>query len=163
RDNTMNTINAYFEYVVNMRPNIQVGDPDQPYVTDVREITAGNIPNIPNGAVPPQSVRWIQYKIPILETAGRNEIGSPDIRTINFMRIFLTGFQENLTLRFGSLDLVRGEWRRYTSTLDQNDQNIQDDGTTMDILAVNIQENERREPIPYVTPPGVVREQLNNN
>src|SRR5690606_29294526 len=66
-------------------------------------------------------------------------------------------------LRFGSLDLVRGEWRRYTSTLDQNDQNIQDDGTTMDILAVNIQENERREPIPYVTPPGVVREQLNNN
>ena len=163
RDNTMNTINAYYEYVVNMRPNIAVGDPDQPFVTDVREITSANIPNIPNGAVPPAAVRWIQYKIPILEPAARNEIGSPDIRTVNFMRMFLTGFSDKLTLRFGSLDLVRGEWRRFISTLDQNDVNVQDDNTNFDILAVNIQENERREPIPYVTPPGVVREQLNNN
>jgi hypothetical protein len=29
----------------------------------------------------------------------------------------MTGFNQE-TVRFGALDLVRGEWRRYTSTLD---------------------------------------------
>ncbi len=161
RDNTMNTINAYYEYGINMRPNIQVGDPDQPYVTDVREFNDAP-PNLPTGAAPPGRTRWIQYKIPILEEAGRNEIGSPDIRTINFMRIFMTGFRNDITVRFGSLDLVRGEWRRFTGTLEAND-DPDDDNTILDVLAVNIQENENREPIPYVSPPGVEREELNNN
>src|SRR5690606_10803578 len=41
--------------------------------------------------------------------------------------------------------------------------NPDDDGTALDVLAVNIQENGEREPINYRTPPGVVREQLYNN
>jgi cell surface protein SprA len=66
-------------------------------------------------------------------------------------------------MRFGALDLVRGEWRRYTSSLDVNDIDVDDDNTGFDVVALNIQENGNRTPINYVTPPGVVREQLYNN
>jgi hypothetical protein len=37
------------------------------------------------------------------------------------------------------LDLIRGDWRRFTNTLDND--NVLDDNTTLDVLAVNIQEN----------------------
>jgi cell surface protein SprA len=77
--------------------------------------------------------------------------------------MFATGFNQEVTVRFGALDLVRGEWRRYTSTLDFNDINVADDGTELDVSAVNIQENNQRCPINYITPPGVRREQLFNN
>jgi cell surface protein SprA len=69
-------------------------------------------------------------------------IGSiSDFRSIRFMRMFMTGFSEEVTMRFGSLDLVRGEWRRYTNTLDFYDTNVADDGTDLDVSAVNVQEN----------------------
>ena len=32
------------------------------------------------------------------------------------MRMFMTGFSDAVTVRFGALDLVRGDWRRYTNT-----------------------------------------------
>mgnify|MGYP000613159648 CR=1 FL=1 len=89
--------------------------------------------------------------------------GITDFRSIGYMRMFMTGFTDNLTVRFGALDLVRGEWRRYTNTLDASDNNPSDDNTDLDVLTVNIQENGNRSPIRYVSPPGVVREQLYSN
>jgi cell surface protein SprA len=83
--------------------------------------------------------------------------------SIRFLRMFMTGFSDQMTVRFGALDLVRGEWRRYTGTLDANDTNPADDGTEFDVAAVNIQENGTKCPVNYVVPPGVRREQLYNN
>ena len=156
RDNTMNTINAYYEYSVDIRPNMQITDK---YVTDIRD----DVPavNLPTGATP-TTARWIQFKIPVSQFEGRVG-GISDFRTIQFMRMFMTGFSDNITMRFGSLDLVRGEWRRFVKTLDQNDTNPDDDNTEFDVLAVNIQENGDRCPVEYVSPPGVDREQLVQN
>ena len=154
RDNTMNTINAYYEYSIDMNNAIQVG---QNYVTDIRPVSGITLPN---GLT--ATGRWIQYKIPVAQP--ENTIGGiSDFRSIRFMRIFMTGFSEPVTIRFGALDLVRGEWRRYTSFLDFNDPDVDDDTTNFDVQAVNIQENGDRVPIHYVTPPNVVREQLYNN
>ncbi len=75
----------------------------------------------------------------------------------------MTGFNDQVTMRFGALDLVRGEWRRYESTLDATDVTPSDDGTDFDVQAVNIQENGTKCPVNYVIPPGVQREQLYNN
>jgi cell surface protein SprA len=153
RDNTMNTINAYYEYSIDMKPGMEVG---QNYVTDIRDTQI----TLPNSEV--TSARWIQFKIPVSQP--QNTIGNiSDFRSIRFMRMFMTGFDEEVTVRFGSLDLVRGEWRRYTSTLDPADTNVDDDKTELDVTAVNIQENNERCPVNYVTPPGVQREQLYNN
>ena len=61
--------------------------------------------------------------------------------------------------------LVRGEWRRYLNSLDPNEDDVTNglDTTNFDVEAVNIQENANRKPINYVSPPGVVREQLYSN
>jgi cell surface protein SprA len=75
-------------------------------------------------------------------TPLKKTIGSiSDFRSIRFMRMFMTGFSTPITLRFGALDLVRGEWRRYTNTLDAADNDPSDDNTDLDVLTVNIQEN----------------------
>jgi cell surface protein SprA len=154
RDNTMNTINAYYEYSIDMKSNIVVGEN---YVTDIRPVTGITLPN--SGTA---SGRWIQYKIPVSQFESKVG-GISDFRSIRFMRIFMTGFAEPITVRFGSLDLVRGEWRRYVSSLEFPADNPIDDDTNFDVQAVNIQENGDRVPINYVSPPNVVREQLYNN
>jgi cell surface protein SprA len=154
RDNTMNTVNAYYEYKINIQPNMLVGEN---FITDVREVDV-DLPNqAPNGRV-----RWYQFKIPV--TQPTTTVGSiSDFRSIRFMRMFMTGFSELITLRFGALDLVRGEWRRYEQSFQPTDNDPNDDDTNFDVLSVNIQENAQRVPIPYVLPPGVVREEANNN
>jgi cell surface protein SprA len=156
RDNTMNTINAYFEYSIDLHRNMTIGV--DRYVTDIRETDASNLPSGAN----PTRARWIQFKIPISQP--ENTIGGiSDFRSISYMRMFMTGFNDKMIVRFGALDLVRGEWRRYTNTLDAADTDPSDDNTDLDVLTVNIQENGNRSPIRYVSPPGVVREQLFNN
>ncbi|MEC5164305.1 cell surface protein SprA [Flavobacterium sp. PL11] len=153
RDNTMNTINAYYEYSIDIKPNMNIG---QNYITDVRNTQV----TLPNGSS--TEARWIQFKIPVSQP--ENTIGNiTDFKSIRFMRLFMTGFNSEVTVRFGALDLVRGEWRRYLNTLDFSDTNVDDDKTSLDVLAVNIQENNERCPINYVTPPGVEREQLFNS
>jgi cell surface protein SprA len=93
----------------------------------------------------------IQFKI--IHTQPENTIGNiSDFRSMFYEDVY-DGFNQEVTVRFGALDLVRGEWRRYTSTLDFNDINVADDGTELDVSAVNIQENNQRCPINYITPP----------
>ena len=163
RDNTMNTINAYYKFEVDVKKygdlltDVPVGSN---FIVDAR---IDNNIDLPDGTT--GKARWIQYKIPIQELAipANAEGGISDLRSVRFMRMFLTGFNDDVTLRFGALDLVRGEWRRFTNTLDELDPIVSDDNTAFDVVSVNIQENENRSPIPYVAPPGVNREQLYNS
>nr|WP_111566371.1 cell surface protein SprA [Flavobacterium aquaticum] len=161
RDNTMNTINAYFKFEVDLESYPEGAVPvGQKYIADFREVNTGL--DLPNGSA--GKARWILYKIPINEFTDANKVGPiSDFRSIRFMRMYMTGFKDEITLRFGALDLVRGEWRRYTGNFDELDTDPDDENTGFDVVALNIQENGRRSPIRYVTPPGVVREQLYNN
>jgi cell surface protein SprA len=153
RDNTMNTINAYYEYSIDMKPKMEVG---QNFISDVRN----TVVTLANGST--TEARWIQFKIPV--SLPQNTIGEiSDFRSIRFMRMFLTKFTDQVTLRFGALDLIRGEWRRYTQSLEIGDVNPDDDGTVFETASVNIEENSNRCPINYVSPPSVAREQLYNN
>ncbi len=154
RDNTMNTVNAYYQYSIDMKPNITRSDR---YVTD---IVVTNGVDVSNGRK--INSRWIQYKIPIA-TPEDNIGGISDFRSIRFMRIFMTDFVEPLTVRFGTLDLIRGEWRRFNKSLNATYPNPATSGTNLDILSVDVQENSNRVPIRYVSPPGVEREEVNNN
>ena len=157
RDNTMNTVDAYYEYEVPINPaSLSVENND--FVTDVREltVTAQDGSDIPT--------RWVQFRVPINQFD--NTIGGiSDFRAIRFMRMYMSEWQEPVVLRFGTLDLVRGDFRRYLLSLDPNENTQMNDGdpTLFEVAAVNIQANETRLPIPYVLPPGVVRERLNNN
>lgn len=56
------------------------------------------------------------------------------------MRMFMTGFKHPIILRFGSLDLVRGDWRVY----DQNLDNSATQQGKLAVSAVNIEETTTR-------------------
>ena len=81
--------------------------------------------------------------------------------------MFMTGFTDSVVLRFAKLELVRNQWRRFNYELDTTGQQRlipNNSPTSVNQLAVNIEENASRKPVPYKTPPGVVRQQqLSNN
>ena len=77
------------------------------------------------------------------------------------MRMTFTDFQQPIICRFATLELVRGEWRRYNFSLAEPGEYIPLDDqeeTTFDVSAVNIEENGNRSPINYVLPPGIEQE-----
>ena len=74
------------------------------------------------------------------------------------MRMYLTEFTQNTIFRFGTLELVRSDWRKYQLSLDEEIDN-NNDTTDFSVGIIGIQENEES----YVSPPGVEREQFNNN
>ena len=154
KDNTMNTLEQYFEYRVNLSPDsMKVGEE---FITDSQSFT-------PSGGVPQT---WYQFSIPI-SSYYQNVGNMPDFRSIQFMRIFLTGFSDSVVCRFAQLQLVRNTWRSFSYVIDTTgNYTLLPVGslTTMNVTAVNIEQNSSRTPIPYVSPPGVVRQQeLSNN
>ncbi len=72
--------------------------------------------------------------------------------------MYLTEFTQNTIFRFGTLELVRSDWRKYQLSLDDEIDN-NNDTTDFSVGIIGIQENEES----YVSPPGVEREQFNNN
>ncbi|WP_420571790.1 cell surface protein SprA [Kordia sp.] len=167
RDQTMNTIDNYYQFRIPLRSGLDTAS--ETYITDVRDVQNLEAPN--GGTV---NARWIQFKIPISDfhkspdatVTPDEKIPLNDLRSIRFVRMYMTGFSEPTVLRFATLDLIRGDWRRYNLTLQDNEDDPQDGAdanTQFDVNTVNIEENANKDPIGYVVPPGVVREQLNNN
>lgn len=155
RDNTLNELEEYFQYKVELRPQ-DLDEVGQNFITDVREFT-------PSGGT---SEKWYLFRIPIAQF--EQKVGNiPDFKSIRFIRMFMTGFEDSVVLRFAKLELVRNQWRRFNYELDTTGQYKlipANSPTTFNQLAVNIEENNSRYPIPYKTPPDVVRQQqLSNN
>jgi cell surface protein SprA len=79
----------------------------------------------------------------------------------------MTGFEDTTVLRFGKLELIRNQWRKFTYETDTTGiykPLPAGDPTSFEILAVNVEENDDRQPIPYVQPPGIERQQqISNN
>ncbi|WP_193316034.1 T9SS outer membrane translocon Sov/SprA [Flavicella marina] len=155
RDQTMNSINAYYQYKVSLNANdLALG---KNHIVDVKSVQR----NTPDGGT--KDVTWYQFRIPI--NSGTPINGITDFNSIRFMRMFLTKFKTPVVLRFGQLQLVRGDWRRYDKNVHGGVQVPDDDLDETELLnfttgVVNIEENEGRVPIPYVLPPGIQREQL---
>jgi cell surface protein SprA len=81
--------------------------------------------------------------------------------------MLVTGFDDSLVMRFGKLELVRNQWRKFQYDIDTTDRYVNlpaNDPVEFNTLAVNLEENDQREPIPYRIPPGIERQQqLSNN
>ena len=154
-DNTLSESERYYQYEIDLDPSKMVVGRN--HIADIFE--AQNI-MLANGET--SSVTWYQFRIPIKQpdrVIGHIE----DYSSIRFMRMFLTGFEKPVVLRFATLDLVKGEWRTYTQSIQSPGEYQPSDmsnQTTLDISAVNIEENGRRYPVPYVIPPGIVQEQI---
>lgn len=147
QDNTLNEYERYFQYKISIRPeDLEVG---KNYITDKQ---VSDVPT-PEGS---QTVTWYLFKVP-LSTPDKVVGGISDFSTVRFARMFMTGFRETTHLRFATLELVRGEWRDYKFNL--NSRNDSPAEGELDMSVVNIEENSGREPVNYVLPPGVNRDQ----
>jgi cell surface protein SprA len=147
----------FYQYRVSLRPGeMNVG---QNFIVDKVTRTV----NLPNGNS--DQITWYQFKVPIREINGTNpnitRVGDIEgFNTISFIRMFMTGFEQPMTLRFARLELLRGEWRKYNYDLRSTGDVIGTDpnNATFDISVVNIEENGKRTPVNYVIPPGILQE-----
>ena len=152
-DNTLSESENYYQYEIDLDPNkmLQAG---QNRISDIHTTTVTTI----NGQN--KEIKWYQFRIPIREPD--KVIGNIEgFSSIRFMRIFMKGFKSDIVIRFATLDLVRGEWRTYTQSIQAPGEYIAGDQTNHTLFeqsAVNLEENSNRSPIPYVIPPGIYQE-----
>ena len=150
QDYTLNEYERYYQYKVRISPEIldayrNGAPPSDCFITDMRTSSV----KLRNGDT--TSVNWYQFRIPLTEY--ERKVGSiSDFTSVRFMRMFLSGFQKPIVLRFGSLDLVRGEWRIYKQSLSNGAES-----GVLEVSAVNIEENNDKTPVNYVLPPGISR------
>ncbi len=144
-DNTLSSNQSYYQYEIDLHPDM-LNPEDNPHI--VQEI---------NNVGPNGQTNWYLFRVPISEY--QTKFGPVnDFRSIRFIRMFMHGFKEEVTLRFGTLDMVRGNWRRYTQAFAEGESVDLD--ASLVVSSVNIEENGKREPVNYVLPPGIEREIL---
>lgn len=152
RDNTLSEGESYYSYRVDINKNdLEVG---RNHIVD----KVVDRVNYENGET--ADVTWYQFRIPIYDYDDI-EGDISDFKTIRFMRMFMTGFEDTTFLRFARLDLVREEWRRYQFPLIQGGEDwtgVEPPLGALAISAVNIEENSGKEPVNYVLPPGFDRQ-----
>ena len=152
KDHTLSETESYFQYKIRLSPTDTIVG--QNYISDVLRTSV----KTENGET--RHIKWYQFRVPVYQPD--NVIGSiRDFKSIRFMRLALTNFYQPIICRFATFDLVRGEWRRYNFSLTELGEYIpgdDDEETTFDVSAVNIEENGDRNPINYVLPPGIEQE-----
>lgn len=161
RDYNLDQNENYNQYTIKLdKSNMVLG---QNFIVDVKEVEA----KFQNGQT--GTNKWYLFRVPVSQFDPNSVGGVADpsiLNNVRFARMLLTGFEQNATLRFGTLDLVRSDWRKYTKDIATN---LPDpEGTTMvtdqnlDVGSVNLEENGLNEP-PYVLPPGIDRQVLSGN
>ena len=151
QDFTLNEFERYFQYRVRISPEMlddfrNGTSSDDSFISDMRTSSV----KLRNGET--TNVNWYQFRIPLVDYTHKQGSIS-DFTSIRFMRMFMTGFQKPIVLRFGSLNLVRGTWRQYKQSLNTSAA----ESGTMEVSAVNIEENNDKKPVNYVLPPGISR------
>ena len=145
QDYTLNEYEKFYRYHISIHPgDTLVG---RNYIADIRHIT----PKLRNGEREPE--RWFQFRVPLEEFESAVG-GITDFTSIRFIRMFLTGFEQPVILRFATLDLVQADWRTYEQSLIAGEA---PSAAMLEVSAVNIEENNDKQPVNYVLPPGVSR------
>ena len=149
-----------------------LNDPENKFIVARKEVD-GEFPDKTK-----HKVKWYQVRIPVdnfdldIDGDGVEELNNPAsisqaesvLTAARYMRLVMRGFEQETTIRFGTFDLVRSEWRRYPKNVyplivnnqegESEDKNIDD----LEVGEVSIERNNGDRP-PYKMPPGIYREQ----
>ena len=71
--------------------------------------------------------------------------------------MYMTGFSKPVTLRFATMQLVRGDWRPYLQPIASKNNTAPTVSGEFTTAAVSIEEHGDRRPVNYVLPPGITR------
>ncbi|UYZ57809.1 T9SS outer membrane translocon Sov/SprA [Hymenobacter latericus] len=154
RDNVITDTERYYEYRVPLRPDqLRVGEN---FIVD-------QVTRPVNG----DQVTWYQFRIPIRQYSGIQGANAEfGFKSIRFIRMYLTGWQQPTVLRFVQMQFVANQWRRYLGVIAQPNSgqpiNVTNDADAFAISTVSVEENGatsgQSDAIPYVTPPGIQRD-----
>ncbi len=151
RDNVVNDVESYYEYRMRLpATGLDVGGVNG-YIVD-------KVENTVNG----DAVTWYLFRIPIRKpTATRGGISG--YKNIRFMRLYMTGWQEPVVLRFNQMRFVANQWRKFSEVVSENNQPAVGSVTDADaftVSTVNVENNGAvaAGEIPYVLPPGIQRD-----
>lgn len=167
KDYNLDQAENYNEYQIRLDPgSLTLG---QNNIVDMKTVQA----QFQNGQT--SEVKWYLFRIPVSQYVMDAGDHSPSVlNNVRFARLMLTGFDQTSTLRFGTFDLVRSDWRRYPRNLaitgvDGAADPALNEGTmevsdpeNFEVGSVNIEENALNQP-PYVLPPGIDRQVLSGN
>ncbi len=153
-NSSLNTGESFYEYVIRLEEDetnpgaLKRFDDD--FIRDEKTFDRGG------GVVE----RWYRFQVPINRGVSVNDIEG--FRSIQFMRMLMTGFQTQKTLRFVELEMVRNTWRRQDALCRLDDQSgeLPFDFSIDD---VGLQENAGKIPFNYTLPPGIKQEEFFNS
>ena len=149
RDNTVASLEAYYEYQLNLKPGgLEVGK------QHIVEKVIGR-----NG-----EADWYLFRVPVKNPD--RIVGSIDgFKSIQYIRMYLTGFSQPVVLRMSSFRLIGNKWRKYQGNLFEKGLNEVPEITTSDfqVSVVNVEENSvgSDQAPAYVVPPGLARDRDN--
>ncbi|MCQ2234384.1 MAG: cell surface protein SprA [Paludibacteraceae bacterium] len=157
-DKTLNEKEQYYEYVLHIDKDIFA---DSTRWKENRIASCVNTTiKLKNGER--ENIRWYQIKIPIAEY-DRKEGSINGFQSIRYIRMYMTGFEDETFLRFGAMNLVRTDWRVYSQNKNLFE-GVANDGVNSNegdgriaISAVNIENDADKLPVAYTLPPGISR------
>ncbi|UPL48634.1 T9SS outer membrane translocon Sov/SprA [Hymenobacter sublimis] len=159
RDNVLTDTERYYEYRMQLRPGqMEVG---QNFIVD--KITNKN------ADTDNEEVTWYQFRIPVRQPTGIvGTLQGQDFgfKSIRFLRMYLTQWEQPVVLRMVQPQFVANQWRRYLTKIADPTQVIVSPDTDADafnISTVSIEENgpavtAGSDAIPYVLPPNIRRD-----
>ncbi len=127
-DNTLTDLEDYYAYNINLKPGLDVG---QKYIVD--KIS----PDAYKG-----QVTWYLFRIPIRDFDS--QVGDINgFKTIKYIRMIMSGFQQPIVLRMANFRSVGQRWRQYAGNLQESalTQVIEPDLDNFTVSTVNIEEN----------------------
>jgi cell surface protein SprA len=149
RDNSLNDVEGYYEYEVDLRPGqIQSNG----YIVD-------RVTKNVNG----DNITWYQFRIPIRE--GK-KVGAIDgFKSMRFVRMYMTDWQQPAVVRLARFQFVGTPWRPFTENLQYPGANLPSEPYNVNnfrVSSISIINNGKAAPnsgiTPYQEPPGFVRD-----
>lgn len=125
RNLTLDRINSYFRYSIP--------------IDTVRE----NNPFIQGGG---DNKSWYLFRIPLRDFT--DEVGNPSLTLVETIRLWISGVNETVHLRFAEMNLVGNQWRKVL-----NPPRVTEDDEVLEVTTINLEDNPE-----YYSPPGVQRE-----
>ena len=170
RDYNLDQNENYTQYTISLdKASLALG---QKFIVDEKEVDV----KFQNGQAGKN--KWYLFRVPVAQFDPASVGGDADpsvLNNVRFARMLLTGFDQAATIRFGTLDLVRSDWRKYGKNITANYTDpvlnptfTDSEGTSIVqnddffVGSVNLEENGLNKP-PYVLPPGIDRQILSGN
>lgn len=164
QDNTINELEDFYEYEIDIRPDNGREISNNPYIVDQVKVGA-------TGERP--ETTWYLFRIPIRKyTRKSSDSPNDSFKSIRFMRVVTTDWEQPVVLRFATLQLVSNQYRTYAYKINDTTSRYHEvpldtlSRTTLKSATVSIEENGCPSGVdcgdtkqyPYAVPPGFVRD-----